>query len=968
VGRLAPALVVSIPFIYVLVRAPVLRRLAVRNAARRPREALLVVLGALLGTAIITSSGIVGDTLRASFRGSVVTQLGPVDEEILSDGAANGAAVATATKAAFAAGNLRGVHGVLPLVTIPASVATVGAAPRAEPRAQLIETDFPAARAFGPDPAESGISGPTPRPGEAVIGADLAHLLATGVGGRVRAYAYGASVELEVVRVLPKRGVAGLRRVNEFSTRSANLFVPPGTIAQLARGSKPGTAPPTSVLAVSNEGGVFGSAALTRQVGPELYAAVAGLPARVSYVKQGELDFADARGQNFTSLFRNIGWFSVLAGVLLLVNIFVMLAQERKQTLGMLRAVGMRRASLVGSFSLEGWLYALASAASGALAGVGVGRLVVVAADRIFNSPAFGHERMPLHFAARARSVIGGFNTGFLIALLTVVISSLYVGRLNVIRAIRDLAEPPRARGRRAVAMASVVTAAGTGMTAGGVGGRNPLLVLSGPAVLAAGLVLSPGRAQTRTYRARVSVIALAVIAWEVFAFGLLRGTFRGASISVFVMQGVILVAYAVLLVTENQESVGAWLRVAGGGARNMSLRLGLAYPLAKRFRTGLTLAMYSIVVFFLVFLATFGHLFTRQADDLTRKASGGAALTVVSNATNPAPAAGVSALPGVTHVAAATEALAEFRHADRGSEARFDEGEALVGFDESLIGHGAPALSHVRGSPADDRDAYRAVMADPDKAIVPRELFNRHNGPPGPPLRLGQRILVRDPLSGRGRLLAVAGLVSQQGFGGGDEPVFVSRRTAVDLFGPRATARLLYVSTAPGTDNEALVNSIEGRFLANGADAETFRHRVLLGLSITGQFLDLVGGYVALGLLVGIAGLGVVMIRAVRERRREVGVLRSLGFGRVAVRRAFVAESLFVALEGIGVGAALALVTAWRTISGNAFGNSLRFSVPWVPLAVLVAVTGVASLAATAAPAVQASRIRPAVALRIAD
>jgi putative ABC transport system permease protein len=109
-------------------------------------------------------------------------------------------------------------------------------------------------------------------------------------------------------------------------------------------------------------------------------------------------------------------------------------------------------------------------------------------------------------------------------------------------------------------------------------------------------------------------------------------------------------------------------------------------------------------------------------------------------------------------------------------------------------------------------------------------------------------------------------------------------------------------------------------------------------------------------------------MVRAVRERRREIGVLRSLGFSRVAVRRAFVAESAFVAFEGIVIGAALAIVTAWRTVGSGAFGTKLGFSVPWVQLLALLAGTFIASLIATAAPAMQASRIRPAVALRIAD
>ena len=64
----------------------------------------------------------------------------------------------------------------------------------------------------------------------------------------------------------------------------------------------------------------------------------------------------------------------------------------------------------------------------------------------------------------------------------------------------------------------------------------------------------------------------------------------------------------------------------------------------------------------------------------------------------------------------------------------------------------------------------------------------------------------------------------------------------------------------------------------------ETFRSLIEEFARANLQFLRLMQGYLALGLLVGIAGLGVVMVRAVRERRREVGVLRSLGFASVEV------------------------------------------------------------------------------------
>ena len=119
-----------------------------------------------------------------------------------------------------------------------------------------------------------------------------------------------------------------------------------------------------------------------------------------------------------------------------------------------------------------------------------------------------------------------------------------------------------------------------------------------------------------------------------------------------------------------------------------------------------------------------------------------------------------------------------------------------------------------------------------------------------------------------------------------------------------------------------------------------------------------------------GVAGLGVVMVRAVRERRRTVGVLRALGVPARVVRRSFLLESGFVALEGILLGTALSIVTSYLLFRND---DDLQraggpFPIPWMNIALLVAATAAASLAATAWPARQAARIDPAVALRIAD
>src|SRR6266511_43383 len=75
---------------YIAVRRPFLRKLALRQVARRRGEATLVVAGSVLGTAIIVGSLVVGDTLNYSVKQGAYTNLGPIDEIVASPTVAQG--------------------------------------------------------------------------------------------------------------------------------------------------------------------------------------------------------------------------------------------------------------------------------------------------------------------------------------------------------------------------------------------------------------------------------------------------------------------------------------------------------------------------------------------------------------------------------------------------------------------------------------------------------------------------------------------------------------------------------------------------------------------------------------------------------------------------------------------------------------------------------------------------------------
>jgi putative ABC transport system permease protein len=965
VGLLAAALLVTGA---IALRGPLARRLALRQLNRRRGEAALVVTGSVLGTAIIIGSFIVGDTLNYSVKRNAYDHLGAIDEVVTSSTPAQGQEAAR--RLAPLAGD-PDVDGLLTVRRHRAAVASgdgqAAGGRRSEPRATVVEVDFAAAARF--EGAGGRLAGPSPGPGELVLNDELAGSLGAAAGDRVSVYLNGRPVELRVARVVPTRGLAGY----------AHAFVAPGTLDHAAAGAA--TELETQTL-VSNTGGVEGGNAASDRVAGKLTAALGPLTRHgttVDQPKQEVLEEARMAGDSLGSLFLFVGSFAIIAGVLLLVNVFVMLAEERKPELGMLRAVGMRRGRLVRAFVIEGAVYALVAAAVGVAAGLAVGRAVVEVAARIFASFSPEEGGLDLVFKVTPTSLVNGFALGFLIAFVTVALTSIRISRINIIAAIRDLpGEGGRRLKRRWVAL-STVAAAGSGAAAAvAIAGSQGVGTYLYPAV--AVLALCPLLVRFLPRRAVYSGASLAVLGWGLAASTVRPKIFDDGSTGTFIVLGVVLTFSAVLLVSQNQELLLRPLRplLRRPSDSGLATRLAVAYPVARRFRTGAILIMYGLVVFTLVLITVFGNLIGSTVDRAVADASGGYALRVDYNPSAP--------------VADPARRFTEGRFAGRVREvAPLSAGEArvtglpglaepiettVVGATPALAEHGSFRLDARLDGLGDDRAVWRAVMADPRYVLVDQYLGETGAGPTAITYGPGDTMAITDPRTGATRRRTIAGILSDDtAFDGIGEhswgsPVIMAAGGLREQFGAAARATSALLGTAPGVSDETLAADLQGEFLAHGLVTTRIRHMVEVNYAANRSFFQLMQGFLALGLVVGVAGLGVVMVRAVRERRRTVGVLRALGFPARVVRRAFLVESSFVALEGILLGTALSVVTAYLLFRNDdelqAAGGG--FPVPWLAIAALVLATAVASLAATAWPARQAARIHPAVALRIAD
>jgi len=113
------------------------------------------------------------------------------------------------------------------------------------------------------------------------------------------------------------------------------------------------------------------------------------------------------------------------------------------------------------------------------------------------------------------------------------------------------------------------------------------------------------------------------------------------------------------------------------------------------------------------------------------------------------------------------------------------------------------------------------------------------------------------------------------------------------------------------------------------------------------------------LGLLLGTAGLGAVLLRNVLERRRELALLRAVGYGPGALRLLLVSESVLLLVMGLSAGTACALIAiapAWWERGGRLPFASMGILLASVLLAGLLA-SLLALRLATRAPILAALR-----------
>ncbi len=483
-------------------------------------------------------------------------------------------------------------------------------------------------------------------------------------------------------------------------------------------------------------------------------------------------------------------------------------------------------------------------------------------------------------------------------------------------------------------------------------------------------LLFGPG---TKTWQRFLPAVLLGMLAAALLGVGL------GAGSQVGDMRQ-LLIGFGVL------SAVAAVISLAGTalGRFTPAIKMAMAYPLASRFRTGMIVAMFTLIVFSLVVMNTINLNFGRAF--LTTTATGGWDVAVTLNPNNPMPdllaklgqvgvdTSAIAASGGVTPLRSASPLKLQ----NAGQSTSHDYPVRTI--DAAYARNAQTKLQARAAGYPSDQAAWEALAADPGVAVIDAQSlqsgpfaageFNfRLAGIKPTDTVIGHppEVLVRDPITGRSAAVRVIGVISQEVFFDVGFGLYVSPQTYQQLVGPPAYLQQ-YLRTKPGTNNTAFAKQIEAALSDQGVQAQSVIGTLREQQSLSRGFNAIFAAFAALGLVVGVAGLSVIAFRSVIERRQHIGVLRAVGYTRRVIALTYLMESSFVAILGILagiVGGVVLTFNLWHSSALQSQDLHVAFAVPWASIALYAGLGYLFSLLFTLIPARNASRVPVAEALR---
>jgi putative ABC transport system permease protein len=572
-------------------------------------------------------------------------------------------------------------------------------------------------------------------------------------------------------------------------------------------------------------------------------------------------NLAASRGAtDFGEYFTYFSFFIVVSALMLAALFFRLSVEQRLREIGLMRAVGFPPSTLRGMFLREGVLLALIGSVIGSVGALGYGWLMMLGL-RTWWVGAVGTTALELHVSPR--SLVVGTVGGVLTAALCIVWTLRGLAPASV-RSLLTGSIESVARSSAAKGLRSLITAPRLAIICGALG---------------------------------LGLLAASMLK----AIGEVAGFFGAGSL---------------LLITA-LSLWSIWLRrdrrpaLTGQGMWSL-LRLGFRNATSRPGRSVLCMALVAAATFIIIAVDAFRRDSSSASLD-PKSGTGGYALIAES------------LLPIVhdPNVAAGRENLNLSNDEEALSGMTITRFRLRPGDDASCLNLYQPRNPRLLGASPDfirsNRFAFQSSLAESDAERANPWLLLERDLPDGAipviadansltyvlHLGLGDEMTIGDDTSEAVRL-RVVGALADSIFQG---EMIISERHFLRHFSAQEGSRLFLID-APPEKTEAVSALLEDRLSDFGFDATRTGEKLASFHEVENTYLSTFQTLGGLGLLLGTLGLAAVLVRNVIERRRELALLRAVGYPSSAFTIMVVAENALLLLCGLLAGFVCALVS----------------------------------------------------------
>ena len=583
---------------------------------------------------------------------------------------------------------------------------------------------------------------------------------------------------------------------------------------------------------------------------------------------------AAANSTDFGGLFLSLSFFIIVAALLLTALLFSLHAQKRMAETAIMAAMGFRKKKIILIFFMETSLVVVAGSMLGMIMGIFYNNLLLFGLNTLWND-AVRTSVLQMHL--EPATLILGFGTGVITALLTLI----FVLWQNLRKPLSELVK--------------------------GVD------------------IPSPG------YRRAKASLAIAVlffgvaIAILVYAFNSSKSDLSEIFLSAagFILVGGIVLLYYIILrsIRKTSDSIPGFFSLI---LRNIGL---------KRRRTLSSVALLAIGTFSVIITGANRKTFYGTENN---PQSGTGGFQFWAESTVPV-LYDLNSPEGKTKYGLSDEPLLQ--------DVRFLQMLRLAGNDASCLNLNQvsqPAILGVNPDYFDKKQSFGFLNLDPGaNKKHPWLTLNTVLAPGVIPgfadqtviqwgirKNIGDTLLYRDE-NGKTLKVKIMGGLDNSIFQGN---ILVSSELFRQYYPSVGGSRVMLID-ADFAKRSAISARLEYLFQDYGMMVTPASERLSQFNSVENTYLSvfmLLGG---LGIIIGTVGLGIVLLRNLADRKREIALYQALGFKHSYIMKLILAENLFILLAGMGIG----VIAAFAGILPSFFSPAFHFSKTFLPGLILI-------------------------------